>query len=51
VAREELFEPDRVGFKPLTSVELIAAPPAGEEMAARFGIQNWTPIVLSNGER
>jgi len=45
-----LIEPDPAGFKPLTSTELLAAPPAGEGMAARFGTQNWAPIALADGK-
>jgi outer membrane protein assembly factor BamB len=45
-----LIEPDPAGFKPLASAELLAAPPAGEGMAARFGTQNWAPIALADGK-
>ncbi len=45
-----LIEPDPAGFKPLASTELLAAPPAGEGMAARFGTQNWAPIALADGK-
>ena len=45
-----LIEPDPAGFKPLASAELLAAPPTGEGMAARFGTQNWAPIALADGK-
>ena len=45
-----LIEPDPAAFKPIASVELLTAPPAGEGMAARFGTQNWAPIALADGK-
>ena len=45
-----LIEPDPAGFKPISSAELLTAPPVGEGMAARFGTQNWAPIALANGK-
>ena len=46
-----LIEPDPSGYKPLASAELLtAAEPGDDPMAARFGIQNWAPIALSDGK-
>jgi outer membrane protein assembly factor BamB len=45
-----LIEPDPAGYKPLASSELLAAPPAGEGMMARFGTQNWAPLALAQGK-
>ena len=45
-----LIEPDPTAFKPIASAELLAAPPTGEGMAARFGTQNWAPIALADGK-
>lgn len=45
-----LIEPDPTGFKPLANSELLTAPPAGDDRAARFGTQNWAPIALADGK-
>lgn len=45
-----LIEPNPAAFKPIASAELLAAPPAGEGMAARFGTQNWAPVALADGK-
>jgi len=45
-----LIEPDPSGFKPLASAELLAAKDSDDPRDARFGVQNWAPIALSNGK-
>jgi outer membrane protein assembly factor BamB len=45
-----LIEPNPTAFKPVAKTELLAAPPAGDGMAARFGTQNWAPIALADGK-
>lgn len=46
-----LIEPDPSGFKPIASAQLlVAAPTSDDQMAARFGTQNWAPIALADGK-
>jgi len=45
-----LIEPDPSGFKPLASAEVLAAKESDDPRDARFGVQNWAPIALSNGK-
>lgn len=45
-----LIEPDSSGFKPLASAELLVAAELDDPRAARFGVQNWAPIALSDGK-
>ncbi len=43
-----LIEPDPSGFKPLASAEMLVAETNTE--AARYGVQNWGPLALSDGK-
>ncbi len=43
-----LIEPDPSGFKPLASAEMLVAETNAE--AARYGVQNWGPLALSDGK-
>ncbi len=46
-----LIEPDPSGFKPLASAELLSeVEKSDDQMAARFGTQNWAPIALADGK-
>ena len=44
-----LIDPDPTEFKLLASAEVLTAVENADQMAARFGTQNWAPIALADG--
>lgn len=45
-----LIEPNPSGFKPLASADLLVVTPSQDQMAAKFGTQNWAPLALADGK-
>ena len=44
-----LIEPNPTAFKPIANAELLTAQSNDDPRAARFGVQNWAPIALADG--